>query len=68
MVQGVFNFNLSAVWDRVNITIWNGTTMENANSKYIILLNALFTRVIYHAHMEQKSKIAATEVMVINRL
>jgi hypothetical protein len=31
MVQGVFSFRESAVLDRVNMTIWKGTTMENTH-------------------------------------
>ncbi|CCX41944.1 unknown [Clostridium sp. CAG:1024] len=29
MVQGVLSFSVSAVFASVNMTIWNGTTMEN---------------------------------------
>ena len=29
--QGVLSPNESAVFDNVNITIWNGTTIENTN-------------------------------------
>ena len=28
MVQGVLSLRVSAVFDSVNITIWNGTTIE----------------------------------------
>ena len=31
MVKGVFSFRVSAVLDRVNMTIWKGITMENTN-------------------------------------
>ena len=33
---------------KVNITIWNGTTMENTQNKYNSFVNLLFTLVIYH--------------------
>ena len=33
MVQGVLSFSLSAVLDRVYITIWKGTTMEKTHRK-----------------------------------
>ena len=53
---------------RVNISIWKGTTMENTNRKYTSFVKMFSTRVIYQAHMEQNSKIAATEVTVIRML
>ena len=42
--------------------------MEKANKKYKTWDNTPFTREMYHAHMEQNSKIAATEEMVMNKL
>ena len=32
--SGLFNFSISASLDRVNITIWNGTIIENRHRKY----------------------------------
>ena len=61
-------FNLSAVLDSVNITIWNGTTMENANRKYKPEDTNPFTLVIYQEHMEQRRRIATTDVNVITTL
>jgi hypothetical protein len=33
MFHGVLSFRRSAVWERVNITIWKGTTMEKTHSR-----------------------------------
>ena len=52
----------------MNISIWKGTTMENTNRKYTILVKKFSTRVMNHAHMEQHSRMATTEVMVITML
>ena len=57
---------LSAREDRVNMTIWKGTTMEKAHSRYSPLVTQLLTLVIYQANMEQKSRMAATELTVMN--
>ena len=32
MVQGVLSFSISAVPERVNMTIWKGTTMEKTQT------------------------------------
>jgi len=56
------------VADRVNITIWKGTTMDSTNRKYSALLTTPFTRVMYQAHMEQHTRIRATEVRVMTRV
>ena len=42
--------------------------MENTNRKYTSLVKKFSTRVMYHAHMEQHSRMATTEVMVITML
>mgnify|MGYP006981096776 CR=1 FL=1 len=47
MFQGVFSLRVSAVLDRVNMTIWKGTTMEKTMSRFMNLLSLLFTRVRY---------------------
>ena len=54
--------------ERVNITIWNGTTIENTHRKYTILLKTLPTREIYHAAMDVHRRISAEETIVMNRL
>ena len=64
--QGVRSPVRSATSDKVNITIWNGTTMENTQSKYNSFVNLLFTLVIYHAHIEVHTRITSTEPTVIN--
>ena len=33
MVHGVLSFRVSAVLERVNMTIWNGTTIEKTHRK-----------------------------------
>ena len=68
MFQGVFSFRVSAVLERVNITIWKGTTMENTISRFMNLLSLLFTRVRYQPVIEQHSKIKNTLLTVITRL
>ena len=68
MFHGVFRLSWSAVLDRVNMTIWKGTTMENTISRFINLLSLLFTRVRYQPVMEQHSRISATLVTVMTRL
>ena len=42
--------------------------MLNTHRKYIPLDKVFCTRVIYHAHMEQHSKISATDETVITKL
>lgn len=59
--------SISAILDNVNITIWNGTIIENANRKYIPVVNVFFTLVIYHAHIEVHNTIKNTEPTVINK-
>ena len=54
--------------ERVNITIWNGTTMENRHSMYMVFVSVLVTRLMYQAHMEVQSRITATENTVINNV
>ena len=49
----------------MNITIWKGTTMEKAHSRYRALVILFTTRVIYQANMEQKMRMASTEVTVM---
>ena len=68
MFQGVFSLRVSAVLDRVNMTIWKGTTMEKTISRFIPLDSRLCTRVRYQPHMEQHSKIRNTLVTVMTRL
>ena len=65
MLKGLLRLSVSAVLERVNITIWNGTTMENAQSRYISLETVPVTRVMYQPHIEQHSRIRMTEVTVI---
>ena len=65
MLNGVLSFSVSAVLERVNITIWNGTTIENTQSRYIALEIMELTRVMYQPHIEQHSRISTTEVIVI---
>ena len=60
MFQGVFRLRVSAVLDRVNMTIWKGTTMEKTMSRFMNLLSLLFTRVRYQPVMEQHSRMRAT--------
>ena len=57
---------LSATRDKVNITIWNGTTMENTHRRYRTFVNFVFTLVMYQAHMEVQIRITSTEPRVIN--
>ena len=55
-----------ANFDRVNISIWNGTII--AKQTQIIdcaVVNAFFTRTIYQAHMEVHRMIRNTEPTVI---
>ena len=68
MFHGVFRLSWSAVLDRVNMTIWKGTTMENTISRFMNLLSLLFTRVRYQPVMEQHSRISTTLVTVMTRL
>ena len=49
MFQGVFSLRVSAVLDRVNMTIWKGTTIEKTISRFIPLDSRLLTRVRYPA-------------------
>ena len=53
--------------DRVNITIWNGTIIENRHRKYSAVVKRFFTRLIYHAHMEVHRMITPTDSTVIKR-
>jgi len=66
--HGVFSFRMFAILERVNITIWNGTTMENRHSMYMVFVSVLVTRLMYQAHMEVQSRITATENTVINNV
>ena len=68
MVHGVLSFSLSAVLERVNITIWKGTTMENTHRKYSALQKTEFTRAMYQAAMEVPIRIRAVERMVMTTL
>lgn len=68
MVQGVFRWRVLAVLDRVNMTIWKGTTMENTHRKYSALQNREFTRAIYQAAMEVHSRMRAVDRRVITTL
>ena len=65
MLNGVLSLSVSAVLERVNITIWNGTTIENTQSRYIALEIMELTRGMYQPHIEQHSRISTTEVIVI---
>ena len=68
MFQGVFSLRVSAVLDRVNMTIWKGTTIEKTMSRFMNLLSLLFTRVRYQPVIEQQSRMSTTLVRVISRL
>ena len=68
MFQGVFSLRVSAVLERVNMTIWKGTTIENTMSRFINLLSLLFTRVRYQPVMEQHSRMRTTLETVMTRL
>ena len=68
MFQGVLSLRVSAVLDRVNMTIWKGTTIEKTISRFIPLDRTLWTRVRYQPHMEQQSRIKKTLVTVMTRL
>ena len=68
MVQGVFRRRVSAVLDRVNITIWKGTTMENTQAKYTMRQNRESTRAMYQAAMEVNSRIRPVDSRVITVL
>ena len=65
MLNGLFSRSVSAVLERVNMTIWNGTTIENAHSRYISLETLEVTRVMYQPHIEQHSRMSTTEVTVM---
>ena len=54
--------------ERVNMTIWKGTTMEKAHRPYSSLVKRVWTRVMYQANMLQKMSIAKTLVTVISTL
>ena len=54
--HGVLSFSISASFESVNITIWNGTIMLNRNSVYSSFAAQLFTRTIHHAHIEVHTK------------
>ena len=58
--HGVFRPSISAILERVNMTIWNGTIMLNRNSRYRDFAVRLFTRTIHHAHMEVHSRMSST--------
>ena len=68
MFQGVFSLRVSAVLDRVNMTIWKGTTIEKMMSRFMNLLSLLFTRVRYQPVIEQQSRMSTTLDRVISRL
>ena len=55
----------SVTRDRVNMTIWKGTTMENTQSRYKNLVARLFTRVINQANMEVQIRMTSTEPTVM---
>ncbi len=65
ILNGVLKPSLSAKPESVNMSIWKGTTMENTKRKYTALQKRLFTRTTYQAHMEQHTRISATEVTVM---
>ena len=58
--HGVFNPSMSAIFESVNITIWNGTIMLNRNSRYNAFAQRLFTRTIHHAHIDVHNRINPT--------
>ena len=68
MVQGVFSLSWSAVLDRVNITIWKGTTMENTHRKYSALQKGESTRAMYQAAMEVPMRMRAVDSTVMTTL
>ena len=68
MFHGVFSLRVSAGLDRVNMTIWNGTTMEKTMSRFMNLLSLLLTRVRYQPVMEQHSRMSTTLDTVMSRL
>ena len=63
--QGVPSLSRSVTRDRVNMTIWKGTTMENTQSRYKNLVARLFTRVINQANMEVQIRMTSTEPTVM---
>ncbi len=63
--QGVPRRSRSVTRERVNITIWKGTTMEKTHRRYKSLVAVLFTRVIYQANMEVQSRMTTTDPTVI---
>ena len=68
IVHGVLSLSVSAVKVSVNMTIWNGTIMENTNMKYTILQMVLPTREMYHAAIDVQSRMSATDKTVITTL
>ena len=64
---GLYKCNIFANFDNVNITIWNGTIIENKHRQYIPFENLEFTLEIYHAHIDVHKIIHATENTVINK-
>ena len=66
--HGVLSFSVSASFESVNITIWNGTIMLNRNNVYSSFATQLFTRTIHHAHIEVHTRIKITEPTVISRV
>lgn len=64
MPHGVLRSNVSVSLLRGNMTIWKGTTMLAINARYISLATQLLTLTIHHAHMEQHSRISATDPSV----
>src|SRR5690606_10482531 len=64
---GLSNPRTFAVFVIVNITIWNGTTIENTNMKNSALDHFVFTRVKNQPVIDVKNTIAATENTVINK-
>ena len=65
IVHGVFSDSVSAVLASVNMTIWNGTTIENTHTRYTMRQNRLFTREMYHAAMDVHTRISAVDSTVM---
>ena len=65
MPQGVESPRRSATSESVNMTIWNGTTMESTHRRYTPFVKRFATRVMNHAHIEQQMRITRTEPTVM---
>ncbi len=64
----MFSRSRSVTRDKVNITIWKGTTMENTHRVYSVLVVRLLTRVMNQANMDVQIRITTTEPTVMTRV